>query len=583
MTMNNEKTMLDLCRERAQQWAAMMPDDIATQQEIARLLTPANATELVDAFHTHLEFGTGGLRGIMGVGTNRMNTLVVRQATQGLALYLRRQFAERDEIRVVIGCDSRHHSQEFSEAAAQVLSAHGIRVLLFESMRPTPELSFAIRHLGCQAGINVTASHNPKEYNGYKVYWEDGAQVVAPHDRAIIAEVKQVQMGDLPQDFEPALITKVGEEVDRAYIAALVDHFRGINRDPLAADLKIVYTPLHGAGMEIVPRALEAMGCRQVVCVKEQMIADGDFPTVKSPNPDNVKTLQLAFALAQNENADLLLASDPDADRLSAAARDAQGEWRLLDGHQTCMLMFYYLLEQHRQQGLLRPEHYLVRTIVTSDLVARMAADYGVQCFDTYIGFKWIAEVMRDQEGKGRFLAGAEESYGFLPYAHVRDKDAVGAAVLMAKVADWAKAQGLTLFELVERLYDRYGYVHTALSSLHKPGAEGAEEIRALLARFREERLSTIAGEEVEVMHDFKRLRSFMADGQELPIAMSAATNMLQWKTKQGTKITLRPSGTEPKIRFYIEVYLPEEKDATTRREQAEERVRAIQAAFGIR
>lgn len=574
--------MLDLCRERAQQWAAMQPDDAATQQEINRLLAPANGAELVDAFHAYLEFGTGGLRGIMGVGTNRMNTWVVRQATQGLALYLRRQFAELKEIKVVIGCDSRHNSQAFSEAAAQVLSAHGIRVFLFDSMRPTPEVSFAIRHLGCQAGINVTASHNPKEYNGYKVYWEDGAQVVAPHDRAIIAEVKQVQMADIPERYEPSLITRVGEEIDQAYIAELVDHFRGIDPAPLAADLKIVYTPLHGAGMHILPRALEAMGCRQVVCVKEQMTADGDFPTVKSPNPDNVKTLQLAFALAQRETPDLLLASDPDADRLSAAARDAQGEWRLLDGHQTCMLMFYYLLEQHRQQGLLRPDHYLVRTIVTSDLVARMADDYGVQCFDTYIGFKWIAEVMRDQEGRGHFLAGAEESYGFLPYGHVRDKDAVGAAVLMAKVADWAKAQGLTLFELVERLYERYGYVHTTLSSLHKPGADGAEEIRALLARFREERLTTIAGEEVVVMHDFKQLRSFAADGQELPIAMSAATNMLQWKTKQGTKITLRPSGTEPKIRFYIEVHLPAGLEAAARHELAQERVKAIQAAFGI-
>ncbi len=552
-----QKEQLEDALRVAQEWLDSPIYDADTKAQVRQLMQPGREADLLDAFYQPLTFGTGGLRGIMGVGTNRMNRYVVAQATEGLARYLRQSFADRAEVSVVIGYDCRHNSRAFSETSAAILAAHGIRVYLFDGMRPTPEVSFAIRHLGAQAGINITASHNPARYNGYKVYWDDGAQVVAPHDRGIMAAVRSVHPAEVQWgDTTSPLIVRVGEAVDAAYLAKI--HSLAHPEIPTTArtDLRVVYTPLHGAGGVLIPRCLQEWGVGHVACVAEQMVEDGAFPTVKSPNPDNPATLALAFRQAEAEDADLVLASDPDADRLSTAIRNAEGKWQLLTGHETLMLYLHHALK-HRTISHNKPKPYVVKTVVASELIADLAADAGVRLFDTYIGFKWIAEVMRNEEGHGQFLGGGEESYGYLAQDFVRDKDAVSAAAVMTEIAAEAKASGQTIREVLTTLYRKYGWVDTALVSLERPGAEGAAEIEQLLTKFRTTPPATLNGEPVVRTRDFLTLRERTADGVELPLIMSASNNMLQWFTATGTKVTLRPSGTEPLIRFYIEVREP--------------------------
>lgn len=572
------------CQKVAQQWLDSPFYDEEDKLKVAQLLLPQHEEELIDAFYQSLAFGTGGLRGIMGVGSNRMNKYVVAQATQGFANYLRKCYGTDDQISVVVGYDNRHNSRLFAETAATVFAANDIRVYLFDEMRPTPEVSFAIRHLGCQGGVNITASHNPREYNGYKAYWSDGAQVLVPHDREIMNSVAQVTLEAVCREAKPERIVQIGKDVDDAYLQQIkqLSLLPTVCRAP--HPLRIVYTPLHGTGMHLVPRCLREFGFEEVECVAAQMTPDGDFPTVQSPNPDNVETLALALEQARRSDADLLLASDPDADRLSAACRDERGEWVLLDGHQTCMLLFHYLLEMHRFRKDNPTHAFLIKTIVTTDIVRAMAEDYGVAVEETYIGFKWIAQVLREREGKGIFWGGAEESYGFLAEDFARDKDAVSAAVLMAEAALWAKSQGCTLYQQMMALYVKYGYTETALVSLHKPGQAGAQEIRAMMAHFREQPPTSIADAPIVCLRDYQNLRQYDAEGQVTPLNMPASSNIIQWLAADGTKVSLRPSGTEPKIRFYIEVksQMDTPEDYFFARRSALEHIDCIKREWGL-
>lgn len=556
-------------RVAAQEWLDSPLYDSATRAAVRALLDDPDESVLIDAFYRTLEFGTGGLRGVMGVGTNRMNTYVVAVATEGLARYLRSAFANLPEIAVVVGYDNRHHSAEFARTTASVLTAHGIRVHLFSSLRPTPEVSFAIRHLGAQAGVNITASHNPKEYNGYKVYWDDGAQVVAPHDRGIMEQVSRLTLADVCREERPMLINWIDEEMDRCYIERIRSlSSRWITADA-RADLRIVYTPLHGTGGTLIPQTLRACGFMKVSPVIEQTTPDGSFSTVRSPNPDNKQTLAIALEQAQREDADLVLASDPDADRLSAAYKDS-GEWRMLSGHEMLLVLTYHSLITARDKYGSLNDAYIVKTLVATDLLKTMAADFGVTLRETYIGFKWIARALRGEEGQRRFLGGGEESYGFLGADFVRDKDAVSTAMLIAEICADLKTRETTFRHLLAELYERYGYCATDLFSLHRPGKEGAEEIERLLAHFRQCPPSHLAGAPVMLVRDFSILTAYDAERRPSPIHMPAPSNMIQWFTDKGTKVTVRPSGTEPKLRFYIETNYRLHSTITLR--QAEER-----------
>jgi phosphoglucomutase len=548
-------------QQRVDQWLAGNYD-ADTKASIQKLIDEGNSTELTDAFYRDLEFGTGGLRGVLGVGSNRMNRYTVGAATQGLSNYINAAFPGED-ISVAIAHDSRRMSPEFARLVADIFTANGIKVYLFSSLRPTPELSFAIRQLGCQSGIVVTASHNPPEYNGYKVYWNDGGQVVSPHDKAIIAEVNKITSVDAIK-FEgiPERIHMIDEEIDAPYVERLKTN--AVNPDVIKrqADLNIVYTPIHGTGITLVPRTLAALGFTNVHIVEEQATPDGNFPTVKSPNPEERAAMQLALDLANKLNADLVMATDPDADRVGAGARNHHGEFELLNGNQMASLIIYYLLNAWKETGKLTGKEFVAKTIVTTDLIDKMCERYGVNCYNTLTGFKYIAEVIRELEGKEQFIGGGEESYGYLIGDFVRDKDAIASCAIIAELTAYAKDQGKSLFDMLMAMYQENGFYYEALVSLTKKGKSGAEEIQQMMADFRANPPKSIAGSPVVRVDDYKSLMRLDAQtGQSTAMKSGSmgieSSNVLQFFTADGTKVSARPSGTEPKIKFYVSVNEP--------------------------
>ena len=555
--MDNE--LIKSCEAKAEAWLSSSVYDAATQVEVRKMLDNPDKTDLVESFYQNLEFGTGGLRGIMGVGTNRMNIYTVGAATQGLSNYLNKNFKDLKQIAVVVGHDCRNNSRLFAEVSANIFAANGIKVYLFDNMRPTPEMSFAIRQLGCQSGIILTASHNPKEYNGYKAYWDDGAQVLAPHDKGIIDEVNKVGAEDIKGlhtvlDTANPLIEIIGEEIDKLYL----DKIKTISIDPEAIrrqkDMKIVYTPIHGTGMMLIPRSLQLWGFENVNTVPEQMVKDGNFPTVVSPNPENAEALSMAIALAKKIDADIVMASDPDADRVGMACKDSNGEWVLVNGNQTCMIFLYYIIKNRIAMGKMKGNEFVVKTIVTTELIKAIADKNNVEMYDCYTGFKWIASVIRENEGKKQYIGGGEESYGFLAEDFVRDKDAVSACSLLAEICAWAKDQGKTLFDVLMDIYVEYGFSLNHTVNVVKPGKTGADEIKQMMVNFRTNPPKELAGSEVVLTKDYQSLKATDNKGNVTDIAQPATSNVLQWYTADGTKVSVRPSGTEPKIKFYIEV-----------------------------
>lgn len=551
--MENEE-LLKQVTEKAKKWLAPAYD-AETQAEVKRMLENEDKTELIECFYKDLEFGTGGLRGIMGVGSNRMNIYTVGAATQGLSNYLNKNFKDMKQISVVVGHDCRNNSRLFAEISANIFSANGIKVYLFEDMRPTPEMSFAIRYLKCQSGIILTASHNPKEYNGYKAYWDDGAQVLAPHDKGIIDEVNKItSAAEIKFEGNPALIEIIGENIDKIYL----DEVKTVSIDPEAIarnkDMKIVYTPIHGTGMTLIPRALKMWGFDNVHTVPEQMVKSGDFPTVISPNPENAEALTMAVNLAKKIDADLVMASDPDADRVGIACKDDKGEWVLINGNQTCLIYLYYIITQYKKLGKIKGNEFVVKTIVTTELIKTIADRNNLEMFDCYTGFKWIAREIRLLEGKKKYIGGGEESYGFLAEDFVRDKDAVSACCLISEIAAWAKDNGKTLFELLLDIYVEYGFSKEKGISVVKPGKSGAEEIKAMMENFRNNPPKEMAGSKIILYKDFKTLKQTDGNGNVTDIDMPATSDVLQYFTEDGSKVSIRPSGTEPKIKFYIEV-----------------------------
>ncbi len=548
-------------QERVDKWlnGDYDPD---TKAAIKELIDAGNSTELTDSFYRDLEFGTGGLRGVLGVGSNRMNRYTVGAATQGLCNYINATFPGQDDISVAIAHDSRRMSPEFARLVADIFSANGIKVYLFSDLRPTPELSFAIRQLGCQSGIVVTASHNPPEYNGYKVYWGDGGQVVAPHDKNIIAEVSKITSIDsIKFEGVPERIHLIDEEIDAPYIERIKSNAVNPGIIKRQADLNIVYTPIHGTGITLVPRALDALGFTNVHIVEQQATPDGNFPTVKSPNPEERAAMQLALDLANELNADLVMATDPDADRVGAGARNHHGEFELLNGNQMASLIIYYLLNAWKDAGKLTGKEFVAKTIVTTDLIDEMCKRYNVSCYNTLTGFKYIAEVIRELEGKEQFIAGGEESYGYLIGDFVRDKDAIASCAMIAELTAYAKDKGQSLFDMLMAMYQENGFYYESLVSLTKKGKSGAEEIQQMMADFRANPPKEIAGSPVVRIDDYKALTRTDASGNASPIEAGKmgieSSNVLQFFTADGTKVSARPSGTEPKIKFYVSVREP--------------------------
>ncbi len=551
--MDNMEDLIGQVTAKAEKWLGSSFDE-QTRAEVRTLLDKEDKSDLIDAFYQDLEFGTGGLRGIMGAGTNRMNIYTVGMATQGLADYLNVNFKDRKQISVVVGHDCRNNGRLFAETVANIFSANGIKVYLFDDLRPTPEVSFAIRYLGCQSGVNVTASHNPREYNGYKAYWEDGAQVLAPHDTAIIEQVSKVRVEDIRFKGNPDLIEIVGETVDKAYLDAV----QTVCIDPELvkrnSNLGIVYTPLHGCGRVIIPRSLAQWGFNNVNCVPEQMIPDGNFPTVVSPNPEYPEALTMSLDLAKKLNSDIVMASDPDADRLGVACRNSAGEWVLLNGNQTCMIFLYYIISQYSKLGKMTGREFVVKTIVTTEVISKIAERNNLEMFDCYTGFKWIAKVIADESAKGKkYIGGGEESFGFLAEDFVRDKDAVSACCLMAEIAAWAKENGKTLFDVLLDAYIEYGFSQECAVSVVKPGKSGADEIRQMMEQFRANPPKELAGLPVVSVRDFKTMIQTDDAGIETVLDMPEPSNVLQYFSSEGDKVSVRPSGTEPKIKFYIE------------------------------
>lgn len=542
-----------MCEAKAKQWLTPV-FDADTQKAVKEMLDKEDKTDLIESFYKNLEFGTGGLRGIMGAGSNRMNVYTVGMATQGFANYLKKNFADREQISVVVCHDCRNNSRLFAETVADIFSANGIKVYLFDDMRPTPECSFAIRHIGCQSGVNITASHNPKEYNGYKAYWADGAQVLAPHDTGIIDEVNKVKVEDVKFDGNKELIQIIGEDIDKVYL----DLIHGISIDPEVIkrqkDLKIVYTPLHGTGMTLIPRSLKLWGFENVHCVEEQMVKSGDFPTVVSPNPENGEALTLALRDAKAIDADIVMASDPDADRVGMACKNDKGEWILINGNQTCLLFLYYIIRNRQAKGLMKPTDFIVKTIVTTEVIRKIADKQHIEMRDCYTGFKWIAREIALSEGKQQYIGGGEESYGFLAEDFVRDKDAVSACSLLAEICAWAKDQGKTLYDVVMDIYLEYGFSKEFTVNVVKPGKTGADEIKQMMTDFRNNPPQELGGSKVVLWKDYDSLEQRDAAGNVTKIDMPTTSNVLQWFCDDETKISVRPSGTEPKIKFYIEV-----------------------------
>lgn len=582
--MENQE-LLNLVTEKAKVWLGE-GYDAATRAEVQKMLDDSDKTLLIESFYKDLEFGTGGLRGIMGAGSNRMNIYTVGMATQGLANYLKEAFADLPQISVVVGHDVRNNSRKFAEIVADIFSANGIKVYLFEDFRPTPELSFAIRLLGCQSGVNITASHNPKEYNGYKAYWADGAQIIAPHDVNIIDHVGRIKsVEDIRFKGNKELIEIIGEKIDNEFLAAI----KTLSLDPEVikrhADLKIVYTPIHGTGVKLIPESLKNYGFTNIIHVPEQDIPSGDFPTVDSPNPENAPAMAMAIAKAAETGADVVFASDPDADRIGCALRDDKGEYRLINGNQIVMILLNYIMTQNAEKGLLKGNEYIVKTIVTTETIKAIADAWNIRMFDCYTGFKWIAAVIRDHEGTSRYLGGGEESYGFLAEDFARDKDSVSAISLMAEIAAWAKDKGMNFLQMLQDIYLKYGFSREEGISVVRTGKSGAEEIQAMMKAFRANPPRSLGGSPVVVVKDYADLNvTDLRSGKIEKMDMPTTSNVLQFFTEDGSKVSVRPSGTEPKIKFYIEVKgkMASAADYDAAVEAAGKKIDAVKADLGI-
>ena len=581
--MNNNQTLIAQCEEKARQWLAPAFDD-KTRSAVEAMINNEDKADLIESFYKDLEFGTGGLRGIMGAGSNRMNIYTVGMATQGFANYLKINFKDMKQISVVVCHDCRNNSRLFAETVANIFSANGIKVYLFDDLRPTPECSFAIRHLKAQAGVNITASHNPREYNGYKAYWEDGAQVLAPHDKGIIDEVNKVKVEDVKFEGNKALIEIIGEEIDKIYL----DKVKTISIDPQVIknqhDLKIVYTPLHGAGRVIIPRALASWGFDNVHCVKEQMVKDGNFPTVDRPNPEIAEALTLGLRDAKALDADILMASDPDADRVGMACKNSDGEWVLINGNQTCLIFLWYIITNRQAVGKMKPTDFIVKTIVTTEVIRKIAEKQHVEMRDCYTGFKWIAREIALSEGKQQYIGGGEESYGFLAEDFVRDKDAVSACALLAEICAYAKDHGKTLYDILMDIYMEYGYSHEFTINVERPGKSGADEIQQMMKNFRSNPPKELGGSVIDVYKDFQSLELTKADGSTEKMDMPDTSNVLQWFCTDGTKVSVRPSGTEPKIKFYLEIKdtMNSASDFPACEQRACEKIEAIKKSLGL-
>ncbi len=582
--MNNEE-LIKTVTEKAKGWLGEGYDE-ETRKEVERMLNAEDKTELIECFYKDLEFGTGGLRGIMGAGSNRMNIYTVGAATQGLANYLLEAFSDLPQISVVVGHDVRNNSRKFAEIVAAIFSANGIKAYLFEDFRPTPELSFAIRHLGCQSGVNITASHNPKEYNGYKAYWADGAQIIAPHDVNIIDNVNKIKnVSEIKFEGNPNLIQIIGKEVDDAFLAKIKELSLSPDVIKRHADLKIVYTPIHGTGVNLIPDSLRNYGFTNIIHVPEQDIPSGDFPTVESPNPENPPAMAMAIAKAKEVGADLVVASDPDADRIGCVIRDNKGEFVLINGNQIVMILLNYLMTRNAELGMLKGNEYIVKTIVTTETIKSIAEAWNIKMYDCYTGFKWIAAVIRDNEGTARYLGGGEESYGFLAEDFARDKDAVSAISLMAEICAWAKDKGMDFLQMLQDIYIKYGFSREEGISVVRTGKSGAEEIIAMMKTFRNNPPATLGGSKVVTIKDYASL--YMTDvntGNVSKMDMPTTSNVLQYFTEDGTKVSIRPSGTEPKIKFYIEVKgtMATNADYDNAIKDANEKIAAVKSDLGI-
>lgn len=581
--MDNE--LIKQVTEKAEKWLSPAYDE-ETRIAVKALLDADDKTELIESFYKDLEFGTGGLRGIMGVGSNRMNIYTVGAATQGLANYLKVAFADLEEISVVVGYDVRNNSRKFAEIVADIFSANGIKVYLFDSCRPTPEMSFAIRHFGCQSGVIITASHNPKEYNGYKAYWNDGAQMIAPHDVNTIKYVNEVtDVKDIKFAGDPSKIQIIGEDVDKIFL----EKVKGLSLSPEAIakhhDMKIVYTPIHGTGLKLIPQALRNLGFTDIIGVPEQEVLSGDFPTVASPNPEEPSAMAMGVAKAKETGAEMVMASDPDADRIGLVIRDNNGEYVLINGNQIVLIFLNYLMTRNAELGKLTGNEYVVKTIVTTETIKSIAEAQGIKMYDCFTGFKWIANVMRENEGKARYLGGGEESYGFLAEDFVRDKDSVSAISLMAEIAAWAKDKGMNMTDMLIDIYMKYGFSREKGISLVRKGKSGAEEIQAIMKQFRENPPKQLAGSDVTLMKDYQSLEATnVATGEKSKLDMPATSNVLQYFTADGTKVSIRPSGTEPKIKFYLEVHdtLASAADYKATEQRADAKIEAIMKDLGI-
>lgn len=580
-----ENELLKEVTQRANKWLGPEYDE-ETRAAVKAMLENNDKTELIESFYKDLEFGTGGLRGIMGAGTNRMNIYTVGAATQGLSNYLKVAFKNLPEIKVVVGHDVRNNSRKFAEIVADIFSANGIKVYLFDGCRPTPEMSFAIRHLGCQSGVIITASHNPKEYNGYKAYWNDGAQMIPPHDVNTIKYVNEVtDVKDIKFQGDKSKIEIIGENIDKVFI----DKIKTLSLSPEAIakyhDMKIVYTPIHGTGKDLIPRSLKNFGFTNIIHVPEQDVQSGDFPTVVSPNPEEPAAMAMGIAKAKETGAEIVMASDPDADRIGLVIRNEKGEYQLINGNQIALIFLNYLMTRNQELGRLTGNEYIVKTIVTTETIKAIADKQHIKMYDVYTGFKWIANVMRENEGKARYLGGGEESYGFLVEDFVRDKDAVSAISIMAEIAAWAKEKGMNMSEMLKDIYLKYGFSREKGISLVRKGKTGAEEIAAIMKEFRENPPKDLAGEKITVFKDYQSLtKKDFAAGTTEKIEMPTTSNVLQFFTADKTKVSIRPSGTEPKIKFYIEVHDtmtdPEEYDKLVAR--ADKKIEAIAKELGI-
>ena len=581
--MENNQTLIAECESKAKQWLSPA-FDLETRTAVESMIKNEDKTDLIESFYKDLEFGTGGLRGIMGAGSNRMNIYTVGMATQGFANYLKRNFKNKEQISVVVCHDCRNNSRLFAETVANIFSANGIKAYLFDDLRPTPECSFAIRYLKAQAGVNITASHNPREYNGYKAYWEDGAQVLAPHDKGIIDEVNNVKVEDIKFDGNKELIQIIGEDIDKPYL----DQVKTICIDPEVIkhqhDLKIVYTPLHGAGRVMIPRSLALWGFDNVHCVKEQVIKDGNFPTVDRPNPEFAEALTLGLRDAKELDADILMASDPDADRVGMACKDSNGEWVLINGNQTCLLFLWYIITNRQAVGKMKPTDFIVKTIVTTEVIHKIAEKQHVEMRDCYTGFKWIAREIALSEGKQQYIGGGEESYGFLAEDFVRDKDAVSACSLLAEICAYAKDHGKTLYDILMDIYLEYGYSKEFTINVERPGKSGADEIQQMMKDFRSNPPKDLGGSVIEITKDYQSLELTKADGSKEKIDMPETSNVLQWFCTDGTKVSVRPSGTEPKIKFYLEVkdVMNTAAEYKLCEERAEKKIEAIKKSLRL-